>query len=91
MKINKVKITPQKIAHSLYFMVIILTILTVYFLFFFLYNNIYLTITQSEMIIVLRREVASETVDINKFNQIIQNINQKGTGREINIRYNPFN
>ncbi|MEK7098039.1 MAG: hypothetical protein AAB906_04280 [Patescibacteria group bacterium] len=89
-KINKTKITPQKIAHFAYFTVIILTIFTAYFLFFFLYENIYQTITQSEIIIVLKKEVASETVDINKFNQIIQNINSKGTGNEINMNRNPF-
>lgn len=89
--LEKPKITPQKIARFSYFIVIILAIITIYLLTFFLYENIYLTITQSKDIILLKREVASETVDINKFNQIIQNINQKSIGREINIKYNPFN
>jgi len=43
----------------------------------FLYKNIYQTITQSQEIIIMRAEVSPYTIDVDKFNNILKAIDKK--------------
>ena len=47
----------------------------------FLYFNLYQTITQADQIILLRREVAPETVDTKKVEAVCTAIDQKTSGK----------
>jgi len=85
-----IKITPRKITFWFYFFVIISATIILFFVTLFLYKNFYQTITQSKEILILREKVAIETVDIKKFNAIIQKIKQKTTLRNIDKINNPF-
>ncbi|MFA4940985.1 MAG: hypothetical protein WC582_00070 [Patescibacteria group bacterium] len=49
----------------------------------FLYKNFYQTITRSQEILVLRREVAVEDIDMNKFDEIVKKIEIKIQPRTI--------
>lgn len=43
----------------------------------FLYNNFYSAISKTKKILILQEKVANETIDIDKFNKIIENLNKK--------------
>jgi len=86
----KIKITPKKITFWFYFLVIVASIIILSCVSLFLYKNFYQTITQSEEIMILREKVAIETVNMEKFNTIIEKIKQKTILRELNDLNNPF-
>jgi len=44
---------------------------------FFLYNNVYLTMTQAEIVSSLKSKVIEESVDYGRFNKILEKINWK--------------
>jgi hypothetical protein len=54
----------------------------------FLYKNFYQTITRSQEILVLRREVAVEDIDMNKFDEIIKKIEDKVQPRQMETAIN---
>jgi len=47
------------------------------YLSWFLYNNLYQTIAQTEQIIVLRAEVSPYSIDIKQFNTILETLEKK--------------
>lgn len=59
---------------------------------YFLYNNIYKAIAQSEEIIILQGQMALEPVNITLFRGILTHIENKKTGTSINFDAlrNPF-
>ena len=71
--------------------VIIVIILIIFILIsLFLYKNFYQTITQSREILLLREKVAIETVDLEKFNQIINKLKEKTAAKEPRPLVSPF-
>ena len=81
----KIKISYNKIFSYFYiasalFGIIILVLVTL-----FLYKNFYKTITNSQKILVLRREVVTEDIDINRFDEIIKKIEEKTRARQSGI------
>lgn len=58
----------------------------------FLYKNFYQTLTQAQEIIILKGEVAPEMLDFEKFNQVLNKIEEKTKPEEINWSEvkNPF-
>lgn len=86
----KIKISHQKIKTLIFSGVFILIISSLLYVSSFLYENFYKTITQSEEIKILQKKVAIDTVDIDKFNEIIKKIEEK-TNISNNIKINnPF-
>lgn len=73
-----------------YFYLIISIVCFVIFIFIslFLYQNFYKTITQTEEIMVLRREVATEDINMNLFDRIIDRLSEKVKEREIELDIN---
>lgn len=86
----KIKVNLQKINIYFYIISALITLITLFFVSVFLYNNFYQTITQSESIISLQEKVAQETIDMVNFNKIIENIAKKTEVRELKNTKNPF-
>lgn len=89
-KIPKSFLQAQIISKYIFIIISVLFAVVIYFLFSFLYNYFYEAITQADMILVLNKEVASESIDINKFENIVKNLDKKTNSAEINITKNPF-
>ncbi len=86
-KLKNLRTAPQVSVKKMFFiyyvLIIIVSLLILMYLTLFLYKNFYQTITQSEEIILLKKEVASEDVNMNKFEKMISNIEEKQQDREI--------
>ena len=81
----KIKISYNKIFRYLTLLLIFVSIITIVFVGYFLYKNFYQTITQSDEILNLRREVALEDINMDKFEKIIKKIEEKVKLRSINV------
>lgn len=91
MKITiKLKISFQKIVRYLYFSTAILAAVALYLTFYFLYKNFYTTITQSDELINLRGEIVDEVVNMDKYNTVMKNLEEKAKKRELGNINNPF-
>lgn len=86
----KSNIPINKITHYVYLMLTIIVIVVFYAISLFLYRNFYLATTQSKVIVILKKDIATEVFDINKFNDIINKIENKTIKRRIDIINNPF-
>ncbi|OGY43135.1 MAG: hypothetical protein A3J62_03485 [Candidatus Buchananbacteria bacterium RIFCSPHIGHO2_02_FULL_38_8] len=85
MKLKLTKIKFFRIIFSLrntYILIIIAILLALSWVVYFLYKNIYQTITQSEEIILLKQEVAPDTINMAKVNAVLESINKKTTSTE---------
>jgi len=84
------KFNIQKI--NIYFSVLtaVATIAAMFFLSLFLYKNFYQTITQSEEILLLKQKVAPLSINMDKFNEVMENIEKKGETRSLDGINNPF-
>ncbi|MDO8668063.1 MAG: hypothetical protein Q7K35_03120 [bacterium] len=87
---KQLNLSPKKISSWLTVIIIFITSIVLIFVSIFLYKNFYQTITQSKKIIVLQGKVALYTVDIEKFNSIIDKITEKTQPKKINDIISPF-
>jgi len=81
----KLKISYNKIFFYFYVVSALLGVAVFTLVSLFLYKNFYKTITNSQEILVLRREVVTEDIDINRFDEIIEKIEEKTKARQSNI------
>jgi len=81
--IKKIILSSSKLFYAFYLLVAIASLIVFFCLSLFLYKNFYQTITQSEELISLRREVAPEDIDMIKFEEIIEKIREKTASRKI--------
>jgi len=81
LRLSKLKILGFIIGLASYLRLAVVLIALVVFalLAFFLYKNLYLTITQSEEIILLKQEVAPDTIDMDKVNKSLEALEKKAT------------
>ena len=84
------KLNIQKINIYFYILTAIATIAALVLMSIFLYKNFYQTITQSETILILRQKVAPQTVNMDKFNKIMERIEKKNKIRELSGINDPF-
>lgn len=92
MKFNLPKITYKIINRYIYFLLIIFIIIVSNYLFLFLYKNLYQIIAHSNEIVILKEKVSAETVNINEFNKIINNLDKKrAQPKTVNNLNDPFN
>ena len=80
MKIKLPKIKKIKLNFSLFYVytfIALFSISVVAFLSWFLYENFYKTITQSEQIILLRQEVAPDTINTQRVNKVLNSLAKK--------------
>lgn len=96
LKIKLPKIKLSKITNSMsyfYILMVLIALAAFSFVGYFLYKNLYLTVTQSEEIIILKKEVAPDVIDIDRVNTVLQNLEEKAAGADdldwSNIK-NPF-
>lgn len=88
--IKPIKLTPKKLSSLTATAIIFITLIILIFVSLFLYKNFYQTITQTKEIIILREKVAIDTVNIEKFNIIINKLAEKITPSELKNIINPF-
>lgn len=88
--IKTIKLTPKKLSSLTATAIIFITLTTLIFVSLFLYKNFYQTITQTKEIIILREKVAIDTVNIEKFNIIINKLAEKIAPNELKNIVSPF-
>ncbi|MFH1522272.1 MAG: hypothetical protein ABIE43_00455 [Patescibacteria group bacterium] len=81
----KLKISSSKIFFYFYSLIIFISLIIFVLVFLFLYKNFYMTITQSEEIITLRREVALDDIDMDKFEKITKEYKEKTKPRSLDV------
>ncbi len=88
---KQIKLTPKKISYWITIIITILTLAALILVSGFLYNNFYQAITETKEIIILKEKVALDTIDMKKFNSIIDKLAEKTTPKKLNNANNPFN
>jgi len=73
----KFKLSFSKIFFYFYFLIIFFSIIIFIFVFSFLYKNFYKTITHSQEVLLLSKEVVMEDIDMDKFIEVIKKIEEK--------------
>jgi len=81
----KIKISYNKIFSYFYIASAFFGVIVIVFVSLFLYKNFYKTITSSQEILILRREIVTEDIDINRFDEIIKKIEEKTKARESDV------
>ena len=94
LKLPKIKIFQALLSLKyLYWFVALIAVVVAAILGFFLYKNFYQTITSSEEIILLKSEVAPDTINMKKVEAILKALAEKTAANDMDwqkIR-NPFN
>ena len=85
---NLLKISIGKIFVYFYISIAVFSLVIIACVSLFLYKNFYQTITSSAEVLVLRREVATEDIDMNKFEEIVQKIEIKTQPRQAGFSIN---
>ena len=67
-----------------YVLIIIMMAFALSLLSLFLYQNLYKSITQSEQIILLKQEVAPDTIDLARVDSVLSALKQKVSQKTIN-------
>lgn len=88
--IKPIKLTPKKLSGLTAMAIILIALTILIFMSLFLYKNFYQAITQTKEILILRQKVAVETVDLEKFNIIMNKLEEKTKPREFKNVKNPF-
>jgi len=84
-KLNLKKINFFLIIRYLYPITIIVVVMTLLILLRFLYSNVYQTIIEAELISDLKKETTDESLEKDKFDQVIKNLELKSITPKINI------
>jgi len=70
--------SPRRIISIFYALILTACIIIFTHLSYFIYNNIYQTIYNSDQILILRSMLAIEPVNLDKFNEVIGALENKG-------------
>lgn len=87
---KQINLTPKKISSWLAIIIIFLTTIVLILVTIFLYKNFYQTIAQTKEIIILREKVALYSVDMDKFNSIIEKLTKKTLPKKLGNMISPF-
>lgn len=90
MIIKPIKLTPKKLTSLTATAIIAITLIILICVSLFLYKNFYQTITQTKEIIILKEKVAADTVNIDKFNIVIDKLTEKNRPKELKNIFSPF-
>ncbi|MBI4779233.1 hypothetical protein HY797_02160 [Candidatus Falkowbacteria bacterium] len=88
--IKPIKLTPKKLSGLTATVIIFITLIILIIISLFLYKNFYQTITQTKEIIILKEKVATNAVNMEKFNAIINKLAEKTKPGELKNIINPF-
>lgn len=91
-KLNKLKINSFLLIRYFYPVSIIIILIILGGFLFFLYQNVYQTLAQAKTVTDLKQKVSEERLQKEKFDEIIEKINQKiiPSERNLNNINNPF-
>lgn len=87
---KQIKLTPKKISNWLTIVTIFLTLVILIFISIFLYKNFYQSITQSKEILILKEKVSPYSVNMQKFNLIIERLTKKTEPKKLDNIISPF-
>lgn len=90
MKIAQIKLTRKKLSGIAAAFIISVTLIVLIFISLFLYKNFYQTITQAKEILILKEKVAIDMVDMEKFNIIMDKLEEKTKPAEFKNIISPF-
>lgn len=85
-----IKLTPKKLSGLATAAIIFVTLIILIFLSLFLYKNFYQAITQTKEILILREKVAIDTVNMEKFNIIMNKLAAKTRPHKLKNIISPF-
>lgn len=88
---NKKSLRQMFSVKHLYYLVYIVGIGTMIYIGYFIYKNYYQTITQAQEIIDLKKEVAPESIDLERVNKVLEAIDNKSTSTNAIIDPNTNN
>ncbi len=91
MKKISIKLSTKKLVMYSYLLVFFIILISFIGTSFFLFNNFYQSLSQSEEVLNLSRKVAYESVNINQFEEIIAKLDNKVNTSTPPIISNPFN
>lgn len=89
--LNKIKIETKKLVYYFFILFIVFCLASLFFVYYFLYKNFYLSIIKVDEIVILKDKVAIESLNIAKFNNVIKKINEKTANKDFEKIKNPFN
>jgi len=87
---KQINLTPKKLSGLFTLAIILIIIIILSYVSLFLYKNFYQTITQTKEILILKQKVAIDTVDMDKFNLIINRLAAKIIPKKIKAVNSPF-
>lgn len=87
---KQINLTPKNISSWLTMAIIFFTTIVLILVSVFLYNNFYQTITESKEIIILQEKVALSSINLEKFNSIIDKLTKKTLPKELGDIISPF-
>lgn len=87
----KIKISYKKIVHWIYFFILFSCAAVLYFLYQFLYTNLYQTVTSPNAAEAQSIDSEDKSVNITAFDKTIEKIKQKTDRRKIENINSPFN
>ncbi|MEK7653313.1 MAG: hypothetical protein AAB358_02455 [Patescibacteria group bacterium] len=90
--LKKIKINPLAFARRLTPISICLIVIILILFMGFLYRNVYQTLAQAETVTNLKKEVTEESLNKEKFYQVLEKINKKTASTQIDFSglKNPF-
>lgn len=88
--IKPIKLTAKKLSNLINAAIIFIILIISTFTSLFLYENFYQTITQTKKIIIIKKEAGIKTVNIKKFNIIIDKLEKKTRPNELKNIISPF-
>jgi hypothetical protein len=87
---KQIKLTPKKVTNWITTAIFTITVIILILVSIFLYNNFYQAITQTKKILILKKEVVLDSINMEKFNSIIDELTKKTTPKKVNDLASPF-
>jgi glycopeptide antibiotics resistance protein len=87
---KQIKLTPKKVSSWIATAIFTITMVVLIFVSIFLYNNFYQAITETKEILVLKDKVALDSINMEKFNSIIDELTKKTTPKKLDNIASPF-
>ena len=81
-KIKKLKLSEISYRKHINRLTIFMALMVFIYLIYFIYFNLYQTVTEAQQVIILRQEVAPESLDINKIDKALANLEKRATSTE---------
>ena len=87
---KQIKLTPKKVTSWITTAIFTITLAILILVSIFLYYNFYQAITETKEILVLKDTVALDSINMGKFNSIIDELTKKTAPKQLNNITDPF-